>query len=1060
MDARVEIYVYSGATTGNTTSVGVLELFGTEQIQLVYTIDDIKELGKTRSEFSQTFTVPGDRGNNLNIFKDYFLITNDTIFDPRKKVQCDILVDSIPVLRNAVMQLMSVSINENKVPMYEVQIFGSTSDFITDIGESKIGDLDFSDLSHIWSITSVTNSWTGATAGPDLGYFYPWTDYGYNYGNEDLRGVNYLNSQTNGYGVSYNQMFPATYAKTIVDYIFSGFNRTFDSTFLNSTAFTSVAHIFNSSKDFKLDADYIAVRKAEATASSVQYTVPVVAANTFINLDTGYFVMPFPNETADPSGLYNNATYVYTSNNTQSLKVVVNLEAALTYFSVTANKMNQFTVAPTITAYLHRSSYQAGAPAVAAVSKTYPTYDASVSSAVWTTYTFDFPELDKPLDQQLYPAQPGETFWVIVRATGQGINYIGAGGTTSVSNWIHISTNSNISYSPTSKLVGGQLIDYNYFVPGRNEKIVDYLKSLQTCYNLMFIPDKNNPRNIRIEPRDIVYQTGTTKNWTDKVDHLKPIIETPLAEFQAKSYIFSHKSDSDFLNKNYQDTMGGRIYGDAIVSTESEFLKSENKKTTIFSPTPFTFADDIPTISDNIIFFPTTKIFKVNSNNQFEKTECGFRIGYVKNLPISGGGGTVKFLMNGTEYKTFPYFGQFNDPGFVGLGGPGWTTSTRNMLNINFDETEFMYSIPAQYVGDSRFSATTESLYDKYWAKTINELTDKNARFIKCWIHLSPQDINELEYTDRIYLFGLTPESGEYYRINKITYNAGSNDSSEVELIKIKDLTTPVSVKKWMGFTANGVSADGGGSNTNNGSSFIYGGGVGNALYGPGNETNSSYNFMAGGANVSSGPFNSTIGESNNIGAKSSNNSVNGSGNTLYESVTYSTAIGQNNSIGETTTSAFIVGSNNIIEDSNYSAQTQNAFIVGSNNYINSGTTGVTIFGSNVTGDTSNTLYADNAVIGGAVFSGGVQNFCSGINTNRLASCSSTLLIGDGGGFNDIKFIDSVNATAITITQSTLNLLPQNTLPTSNYGVMFFSGTPLNRIMYCTGTTNADWIII
>lgn len=41
-----------------------------------------------------------------------------------------------------------------------------------------------------------------------------------------------------------------------------------------------------------------------------------------------------------------------------------------------------------------------------------------------------------------------------------------------------------------------------------------------------------------------------------------------------------------------------------------------------------------------------------------------------------------------------------------------------------------------------------------------------------------------------------------------------------------------------------------------------------------------------------------------------------------------------------------------------------------------------------------------------------------------------------------------------------IDLEPQNTLPEALKGRMFFSGNPLNRMMYCTGITSEDWVIL
>jgi hypothetical protein len=50
--------------------------------------------------------------------------------------------------------------------------------------------------------------------------------------------------------------------------------------------------------------------------------------------------------------------------------------------------------------------------------------------------------------------------------------------------------------------------------------------------------------------------------------------------------------------------------------------------------------------------------------------------------------------------------------------------------------------------------------------------------------------------------------------------------------------------------------------------------------------------------------------------------------------------------------------------------------------------------------------------------------------------------------------------TSDTVYLPKLKLQPTTTLPNPEQGMIFFSGSPLNRIMYNTGGTSADWIII
>lgn len=88
-------------------------------------------------------------------------------------------------------------------------------------------------------------------------------------------------------------------------------------------------------------------------------------------------------------------------------------------------------------------------------------------------------------------------------------------------------------------------------------------------------------------------------------------------------------------------------------------------------------------------------------------------------------------------------------------------------------------------------------------------------------------------------------------------------------------------------------------------------------------------------------------------------------------------------------------------------------------------------------------------------------------NTIQTGVVVSNIVGGSGNtvalNTRNIQMIGCLNVSATTSDTTYLNklkLTPITTLPTAEKGMMFFSGTPLNRIMYNSGGTAADWIII
>ena len=102
----------------------------------------------------------------------------------------------------------------------------------------------------------------------------------------------------------------------------------------------------------------------------------------------------------------------------------------------------------------------------------------------------------------------------------------------------------------------------------------------------------------------------------------------------------------------------------------------------------------------------------------------------------------------------------------------------------------------------------------------------------------------------------------------------------------------------------------------------------------------------------------------------------------------------------------------------------------------------------------------------------GLRNKALGIYSSVLngsgntASGFASAIIGGTGhtvsGINSV-IIGGANISGTsnnTVYLPKLKFQSTTTLPSPEQGIMFFSGSPLNRIMYNTGGTAADWIII
>jgi hypothetical protein len=139
-----------------------VDLFEDESISLTQAIQDVKDVSKVFTDYSQSFTVPASSENN-KIFKHYYNpdITNG--FDARLKVDATIELN-YQKFRSGKLKLEGVQLKDNKPYAYKVTFFGSTITLKDLIGEDLISDMDFSDYDTTFSpIKVATLLQNGAT---------------------------------------------------------------------------------------------------------------------------------------------------------------------------------------------------------------------------------------------------------------------------------------------------------------------------------------------------------------------------------------------------------------------------------------------------------------------------------------------------------------------------------------------------------------------------------------------------------------------------------------------------------------------------------------------------------------------------------------------------------------------------------------------------------------------------------------------------------------------------------------------------------------------------------
>jgi hypothetical protein len=209
----------------------VIDLLQDISSEFTYAIDDVRDFGSRNTSFSRTISIPATAKNNKILgFAFEITMSNNhntdlanvnTNFTPSQAAKCEIYVDKIQIFKG-VIRMLEIVMNNNVI-QYQCAVFGELGGFITELGNKRLEDLDFSEHNHTYNVTEIQNSWNSINGS---GYYYPLIDYGdVSTGKDDFHVSTFR---------------PALYVKEYIDKIFEGTTYTLDCAFFDTTFFKSL----------------------------------------------------------------------------------------------------------------------------------------------------------------------------------------------------------------------------------------------------------------------------------------------------------------------------------------------------------------------------------------------------------------------------------------------------------------------------------------------------------------------------------------------------------------------------------------------------------------------------------------------------------------------------------------------------------------------------------------------------------------------------------------------------------------------------------------------------
>ena len=257
---KVALYIYDDNVSKR------IELFEDEKISLTSSIQNVNDISKVFTDYSQSFTIPASENNN-KIFRHWYENSLENGFDQRARYTGYIELDT-QTFRTGKWQLESATIKNNRVEDYRITFYGELKSLTDKFGEDKLKDVQtLNDYSLNYSGANVLSRVKSST---NQNVMFPFISSGrlWNIGGSGS-GLDNINSSA--YRLGYKELYPAVQLTKIFNAIEDRYNINFTGTFLSDNRFTSAYLWFKNNE------------QAEVSVLGQPVTVDILGLNSNVN---------------------------------------------------------------------------------------------------------------------------------------------------------------------------------------------------------------------------------------------------------------------------------------------------------------------------------------------------------------------------------------------------------------------------------------------------------------------------------------------------------------------------------------------------------------------------------------------------------------------------------------------------------------------------------------------------------------------------------------------------------------------------------------------------------
>ena len=220
-----------------------LDTFKDEDVNIKLSLQNVKDISKLFTDYTQNFQVPASKTNNA-VFKHYYNCDISGGFNASLRQDATLFVNK-EVFREGSIELLSVDMKDGKPSAYDVVFFSAGVNLKDLFGEDELTDLDLSAYDHSYSGSVIRGAMEGTTPLHSGNVIYPLIspvgDWHYDSSSSDHSDHDIAYHTSNDdHGLDYYELKPALKIAKIIDAIESKYSITFTSDFFADSKFTDL----------------------------------------------------------------------------------------------------------------------------------------------------------------------------------------------------------------------------------------------------------------------------------------------------------------------------------------------------------------------------------------------------------------------------------------------------------------------------------------------------------------------------------------------------------------------------------------------------------------------------------------------------------------------------------------------------------------------------------------------------------------------------------------------------------------------------------------------------